>query len=186
MSLGFGDKPTLKNFLIFCSGILNVLLTIGLVISVGLNIYQSYNQKVIMQPPFILDEATEMNYKKGKLKQKTFTDFAEKFVAYTEDLTPDNASKQTKKIYSYLHPDFMDFKYVLKKRVQRLEKNGVIRNYNIGEIDVKTFGVIKIKGTLSQITGNTLITQPTKRIIVIYYDLSITNGFQILNVEYKR
>jgi hypothetical protein len=183
----FGDKYTLKRYFIFASIFLNILLTITVSVLVITIVYQSINKKVFMQPPFLVDETVEMNYKKGKLRDKTFKDFAEKFISYTENLTPDNADIMIRKIFPFLQKDFYeDYTKALTRRAKRIKANKILRSFYIGEIDTSKYGEIVITGSRMKTIGSTIIQEPTKTKIKITYDMSPTTGFEILYVSEKK
>lgn len=60
-------------------------------------VYVTVTKKVYMQPPFLLQETTELDYRQGVLFEETMNNFAEYFISTTENLTPESTERRVEK-----------------------------------------------------------------------------------------
>jgi len=179
----FGEKQTLKQFARFG----NTVVTIGLIVTTSIlavALTYCWNSKnTVMQPPFVLTEPTEIDYKNNKtLQKKTFEVLINSFLAYTENLTPANAKTQTKKVLAYVSKNFYSkYESRLDDRARRIQANGLVRSFYETSRDISTYGTILLKGERTLTKGETVINK-VNATIKIEYQLDNANGFVINNV----
>jgi hypothetical protein len=128
-----------------------------------------------MQPPFLLKDTTEIEYKNGILYEETLNNFAESFIALSENLTPENAEKRITRVKSYLSNDFYkEFVPVLEKRVDTLKANNMVRSFYISNINTSKYGILVIKGVRTKSIGqNVLQSQKVEMSITYNWDSGI-------------
>ena len=181
----FKERVSMKKYFVFntiyiatLSMLLNVILCISLV-------YVSLTKKIYMQPPFLLNELTELDYKNGVLYEETLRNFAEFFISFSENLTSENAEKRVAKAKAVLGEEFYkEFAPVLDKRVTEIKENSLVRSFHFSqdEIDVSEYGVIKLKGIRVKSVGQNVL-QSLKIEMKVFY--TFKNGISINKIEEK-
>lgn len=179
----FKERVSTKSYALYTSFVTNIVQSIVIAILATALVYMTFNKKIFIQPPFIVTKTTEMDYTSGTLKEEFLDDVVVKFISFTENLTPANAEKQTAKIKPYLSQDFYkSYEGALKTRVRNLKDTVSIRNFHISSVDKTIGGEITIKGVRLITTGDTVILNEDRK-IVIYYKISNTDGFQIIDIK---
>lgn len=182
-SFVFNERVSTKTYSQYASFMINIVLAFVVVIQSIALVYLVFNKKVFMQPPFIVNELTEVDYSSGKLKKETLDDFAIKFLDYTENLTPENAERDTARIKPYLSLDFHNpYSKKLAKRTRNLRETNSIRTFHKSNVDTSKGGEMRIKGVRMVTSGDAVVLN-ARRTIVIYYKISNTKGFQIINIK---
>lgn len=181
----FKERVSMKKYFVFntiyiatLSMLLNVVFCISLV-------YVSLTKKIYMQPPFLLNELTELDYKNGVLYEETLRNFAEYFINFSENLTSENAEKRVAKAKAVLGEEFYkEFAPVLDKRVTEIKENSLVRSFHFSqdEIDVSEYGVIKLKGIRVKSVGQNVL-QSLKIEMKVFY--TFKNGISINKIEEK-
>lgn len=181
----FKERVSMKKYFVFntiyiatLSMLLNVILCISLV-------YVSLTKKIYMQPPFLVNELTELDYKNGVLYEETLRNFAEFFISFSENLTSENAEKRVAKAKAVLGEEFYkEFAPVLDKRVTEIKENNLVRTFHFSqeEIDISEYGKIKLKGIRVKSVGQNVL-QSLKIEMTIYY--TFKNGISINKIEEK-
>lgn len=172
----FKERLSLKKFFVFNTIFVATILAVANIVLVISLVYVVLTKKIYMQPPFLLKELTEIDYKNGVLYEETLNNFAEFFISLSENLTPENAEKRVTKLKSVLGTDFYkDFAPVLDRRVQELKANNMTRSFYISSIDTKTYGTLIIKGVRTKAIGqNILQSQKIEMVITYVSDSGIT------------
>lgn len=172
----FKERLSLKKFFVFNTIFVATILAVANIVLVISLVYVVLTKKIYMQPPFLLKELTEIDYKNGVLYEETLNNFAEFFISLSENLTPENAEKRVTKLKSVLGTEFYkDFAPELDKRVQELKKNNMTRSFYISSIDIKTYGTLIIKGIRTKTIGqNVLQSQKIEMVITYVSDGGIT------------
>lgn len=172
----FKERLSLKKFFVFNTIFVATILAVANVVLVISLVYVVLTKKIYMQPPFLLSEITELDYKNGVLYEETLNNFAEFFISLSENLTPENAEKRVTRLKSVLDVDFYkEFSPVLDKRVQQLKADNMTRQFHISNIDVSTYGTLIIKGVRTKSIGqNVLQSQKIEMVITYVSDSGIT------------
>ena len=172
----FKERLSLKKFFVFNTIFVATILAVANIVLVISLVYVVLTKKIYMQPPFLLKELTEIDYKNGVLYEETLNNFAEFFISLSENLTPENAEKRVTRLKSVLGTEFYkDFAPELDKRVQELKKNNMTRSFYISSIDTKTYGTLIIKGVRTKTIGqNVLQSQKIEMVITYVSDGGIT------------
>jgi hypothetical protein len=171
----FKERVSLKKYFIFNTIFVAKLMSITTVILAVALVYVSLTKRIYMQPPFLLKDTTEIEYKNGILYEETLNNFAESFIALSENLTPENAEKRITRVKSYLSNDFYkEFVPVLEKRVDTLKANNMVRSFYISNINTSKYGILVIKGVRTKSIGqNVLQSQKVEMSITYNWDSGI-------------
>lgn len=172
----FKERLSLKKFFVFNTIFVATILAVANVVLVISLVYVVVTKKIYMQPPFLLKDTTELDYKNGVLYEETLNNFAEFFISLSENLTPENAEKRVTRLKSVLDINFYkEFAPVLDRRVQELKANNMTRSFYISTIDTTTYGTLIIKGVRTKAIGqNILQSQKIEMIITYVSDSGIT------------
>lgn len=172
----FKERLSLKKFFVFNTIFVATILAVANVVLVISLVYVVVTKKIYMQPPFLLKDTTELDYKNGVLYEETLNNFAEFFISLSENLTPENAEKRVTRLKSVLDTNFYkEFAPVLDRRVQELKANNMTRSFYISTIDTTTYGTLIIKGVRTKAIGqNILQSQKIEMIITYVSDSGIT------------
>ena len=73
----FKERLSLKKFFVFNTIFVSTILAVANIFLVGALVYVTMTKKVYMQPPFLLTDTTELDYKQGRLYEETMNNFAE-------------------------------------------------------------------------------------------------------------
>lgn len=172
----FKERLSLKKFFVFNTIFVSTILAVANVVLVISLVYVVVTKKIYMQPPFLLKDTTELDYKNGVLYEETLNNFAEFFISLSENLTPENAEKRVTRLKSVLDTNFYkEFAPVLDRRVQELKANNMTRSFYISTIDTTTYGTLIIKGVRTKAIGqNILQSQKIEMVITYVSDSGIT------------
>lgn len=172
----FKERLSLKKFFVFNTIFVATILAVANVVLVISLVYVVVTKKIYMQPPFLLKDTTELDYKNGVLYEETLNNFAEFFISLSENLTPENAEKRVTRLKSVLDTNFYkEFAPVLDRRVQELKANNMTRSFYISTIDTTTYGTLIIKGVRTKAIGqNILQSQKIEMVITYVSDSGIT------------
>lgn len=177
----FKERLSLRKFFVFNTIFVATILAISNIVLVGALVYVSMTKKVYMQPPFLLSETAELDYKKGRLYEETLNNFGEFFISLSENLTPENAEKRTNKIKSVLDVNFYkEFSPALDKRVDEVKSNSMTRTFLVSTIDTSTYGTLVIKGLRTKTIGQTILQSQKIEMIISY---TFDNGITIKKIE---
>lgn len=177
----FKERLSLRKFFVFNTIFVATILAISNIVLVGALVYVSMTKKVYMQPPFLLSETAELDYKKGRLYEETLNNFGEFFISLSENLTPENAEKRTTKIKSVLDVNFYkEFSPALDKRVDEVKSNSMTRTFLVSTIDTSTYGTLVIKGLRTKTIGQTILQSQKIEMIISY---TFDNGITIKKIE---
>ncbi len=172
----FKERLSLKKYFVFNTIFVATVLAVANVILVISLVYVTLTKKIYMQPPFLLKDTTELDYKNGILYEETLNNFAEYFITLSENLTPENAEKRITRVKSVLDTNFYkEFAPVLDRRVQELKANNMTRSFYISNIDTSLYGTLIIKGVRTKAIGqNVLQSQKIDMVITYVSDEGIT------------
>ncbi|MDZ7819779.1 MAG: TraE/TraK family type IV conjugative transfer system protein [Aliarcobacter sp.] len=172
----FKERLSLKKFFVFNTIFVATILAVANVVLVTSLVYVVLTKKIYMQPPFLLKDTMELDYKNGILYEETLNNFAEFFISLSENLTPENAEKRVTRLKSVLDTNFYkEFAPVLDRRVQELKANNMTRSFYISNIDTTTYGTLIIKGLRTKAIGqNILQSQKIEMVITYVSDSGIT------------
>jgi hypothetical protein len=177
----FKERLSLKKFFVFNTIFVATILAVANVVLVISLVYVVVTKKIYMQPPFLLKDTTELDYKNGVLYEETLNNFAEFFISLSENLTPENAEKRVTRVKSVLGTEFYkEFAPILDKRVEELKENNMTRTFYISNINTTTYGILIVTGVRTKAIGQNIL-QSQKIVMSIYY--ASDSGIIIKKIE---
>lgn len=177
----FKERISLKKYFVFNTIFVATGLAVANVILVISLVYVVLTKKIYMQPPFLLKDTTELDYKNGILYEETLNNFAEYFITLSENLTPENAEKRVTRVKSVLDTKFYDeFAPILDKRVQELKANNMTRSFYISNIDTSKYGILIIKGVRVKAIGQNILQSQKLEMVITYVS---DDGITIKKIE---